>query len=133
MKKFDHKSLELKKDKKLVYTAMSKYLSYFKDHISKFVLGKGCVPLNPFNIPYFMLDTVNRDICREANNNLLKRADEVWVFGEVSNGVLAEIKIAKKMKKPINFFKIIKNKDIAKSSKKDIILENDVRGFLKEI
>ncbi len=37
MKNFNHQSLKLVEDKKLVYTAMSKRLSYFNDHISKFV------------------------------------------------------------------------------------------------
>jgi len=107
MKNFDHRSLRLIKNKKIVYTAMSKRLSYFKDHISKFVLEKGFVLLNPFNIPYFMLDTVERDICREANNNLLKKADEIWIFGKISDGVLSEIKIAKEIKKPTKFFQEI--------------------------
>ncbi len=45
-----------------------------------------------------MLDTTERDICRE------KKADEVWVFGKISDGVLAEIKIAKEIEKPTKFF-----------------------------
>jgi len=63
---------------KLVYTALSKRLFYFRMHISKFVLDKNCVPLNPFMLfEYFMLDTVERDKTREANNNLVKKADEL--------------------------------------------------------
>lgn len=46
--------------------------------ISKFVLEEGGVPLNPFMVfDYFMLDTVPRDTVREANNNLVKRCDEI--------------------------------------------------------
>lgn len=59
---FNHPSKELVQNKKLVFTAMSKHLAYFKDHISKFVLEKNAVPLNPFSIPYFALDTVSRDV-----------------------------------------------------------------------
>lgn len=43
---------------------------------------------------YFLLDAIERDLVREGNNNLVKRCDEIWVFGAVSNGVLAEIQIA---------------------------------------
>ena len=68
---FKHPSLNALRKKKLVYTAMSKHTAFFKDHISKFVLERGCVSLNPFAIPYFMLDTIPRDVVREANNNLV--------------------------------------------------------------
>jgi len=82
---------------KLVYTAFSKHLFYFRMHISAFVLKKGYAPINPFmNFEYFMLDTVERDVVRDANNSILRKADEVWVFGRISDGVLAEIRIAKK-------------------------------------
>ena len=104
---FTHQALDLKSYKKLVYTAMSKHLFYFRMHVSKFVLEEGCVPLNPFMIfEYFLLDSVDRDTVREANNNLVKRSDEIWVFGPVSNGVLAEIQIGKSMSKVIRYFKI---------------------------
>jgi len=33
---------------KLIYTAISKQLFYFRMHISKFVLEKNAIPLNPF-------------------------------------------------------------------------------------
>jgi hypothetical protein len=81
---------KINNDKKLVY------LAYFDKHIMKFVLENGCVPLNPYAVGYFLLDTVPRDIIREANNTLVKRADEIWVFGKISDGVLAEIKLANK-------------------------------------
>ena len=106
---------------KLVYTAHSKHYFYFRQHISKFVLDEKYVPLNPFMIfEYFMLDTIERDTIRNSNNNLVKRADEVWVFGPVSNGVLAEIKLAKQENKPLRYFSILKSKDIKE------ILENEV-------
>ena len=51
------------------------------------------VPLNPFMLfDYFFLDTIDRDIVREANNNVVLKSDEIRVFGPVSNWVLAEVK-----------------------------------------
>lgn len=50
---------------------------------------------------YFLLDAVDRDSVRVGNNNLVKQCDEIWVFGAVSNGVLAEIQIANKQGKPV--------------------------------
>ena len=90
--KFQHPQMGLDKDKKVVFTAISKRIFYFRKHISKFVLEQDCVPLNPFmNFDYFLDDIVDRDLIREANNVLAKRADELWVFCPISDGVLAEI------------------------------------------
>ena len=113
---------------KLVYTAISKKLFYFKMHISKFVLEKDCIPLNPFMIfEYFMLDTINRDKIREANNALVEKADELWVFGEVSDGVLVEIKLAKEKQKPIKYFTVIDSKEIKEISKDEVQFEEGVK------
>jgi len=135
MAEFNHSALGLQKERPLVYTAMSKHLFYFRFFISQFVVKQGAVPLNPFLLwDYFLLDTVNRDEVREANNNIVKRADEIWVFGAVSNGVLAEIKIAQEQKKPIKFFKIGNpHKIIQVVSKNEIEMEDDVKDFKNEI
>jgi len=134
MTDFNHKALNLKKNKPLVYTAMSKHLFYYRMHISKYVIEQYKVPLNPFMIfEYFMLDSVDRDLIREANNNLVIRSDELWVFGAVSNGVLAEIKIAKEMNKIIKYFKIEKPHNIISILRKDVKLEDDVKNFRSEL
>ena len=130
MKEFNHEALNLAKDKSLVYTAISKHYFYYRMFISKFVLENNKVPLNPFMIfDYFLLDTVNRDLVREGNNSIVKRSDELWVFGPISNGVLAEIQIAKQMKKPIKYFKIEKPHKIVEISKEQAEMEEEVKGF----
>jgi hypothetical protein len=72
------------------------------------VLNHGCVPLNPFRaFDYFLGERTDRDLVRQANFNLVRIADELWVFGDtIANGVLAEIKYAMQMRKPIRFFTI---------------------------
>ena len=117
---------------KLVFTAISKKLFYFRMHISKFVLEKNCIPLNPFMIfEYFMLDSVDRDKIREANNNLVKKSDELWVFGPISDGVLSEIKLAKETNKSINYFKVINSKDIKEISENEAEFEEGVENIFK--
>jgi hypothetical protein len=112
------------KDKKLVYTAFSKCNFYFRLFISKFVFKKGYVPLTPFLIcDYFMLDTVPRDTIRAVNNTLVKRCDEVWVFGQIANGVLAEINLAKKLKKTIKYFDIKNSQKIIPTTFKKLEIE----------
>ena len=126
-KNFSHPALNAQNDRPLVYTAMSKHLFYFRMYISVFVLERGGVPLNPFMIfDYFMLDAVDRDIVREGNNNLVKRCDELWVFGAVSNGVLVEIQIANEQGKPVRYFAIEKPHKIVESTKNNVELEDEV-------
>lgn len=121
-------------DMKLVYTAISKHYFYFRMQISKFVLEQGCVPLNPFMIfEYFMLDTVERDKIRNANNSIIKRADGLWVFGPISDGVLAEIRLAKKMNKPIRYFTVVDSKEIKEMPKNKVKFEGDLKKFFKEL
>jgi len=109
---------------KLIYPTFSKHLFYFRMHISKYILENGDVPLNPFMIhEYFLLDTIDRDKIRASNNALVERADELWVFGKISNGVMAEIQLAKKSKKPIRYFEVIASKDIKEISEKEVELE----------
>lgn len=130
MADFKHQALNLKHDYPLVYTATSKHYFYFRTFISKFVLEHAAVPLNPFMIfEYFMLDTVERDLVRAANNSIVARADEVWVFGSVSDGVLAEIKMAKDLGKPIKYFKIVNSKDIVEITKDEVMMENEVLDY----
>lgn len=134
MEDFTHKALNLKENKSLVYTAMSKHLFYYRMFISKYVIEQRKVPLNPFMIfEYFLLDTVDRDLVREGNNNLVMRCDELWVFGPISNGVLAEIKLAKEMNKPIKYFKIEKPHRIVAAQKEDMPMEDDVKEFRSDL
>lgn len=134
MNEFEHKSLELNNNKPLVYTAMSKHLFYFRMFISKFVLQNGGVPLNPFMVfDYFLLDSLDRDLVREGNNNLVKRADEIWVFGAIADGVLAEIRIAKEAGKKVRYFKVIKSQLIEEIGPSEVEMEEEVSGFREEL
>lgn len=134
MREFEHQTLNLKEDKLLVYTAISKHYFYYRMFISKFVLEQHKIPLNPFMIfDYFLLDCVDRNLIREGNNNLVNRADELWVFGPISNGVLAEIKIAKRMNKPIKYFAIQKPHQIILIRTEEAEFENEVKEFRDQI
>lgn len=130
MSTFSHPALSLSEEKKLVYTALSKKFFYFRFHIVKFVLEQGMVPLNPFtSFDYFLLDTVERDCVRAANNTLVRRADELWVFGDVSDGVLAEIQQAKRQAKPIRYFKIVESRFIVPVEPSEVTLEEGLAAF----
>jgi hypothetical protein len=126
-KDFTHPALNVQKDKPLIYTAMSKHLFYYRAFISAFVLERGGVPLNPFMIfDYFLHGMVDNDLVREGNNNLVKRCDEIWVFGSISNGVLAEIQIANERGQTVRYFAIQKPHKIVETTKDKIDLETEV-------
>ena len=109
---------------KLIFTAMSKHTFYFRQHISRFVLEHNCVPLNPFMLfDYFLLDTVDRDMVRNANSNLVKRCDELWVFGPISDGVQREIELAESLNKPIRYFEVIDSREIREISRDEVEFE----------
>ncbi|GAA2522246.1 DUF7768 domain-containing protein [Winogradskya humida] len=89
----------------VVYTAHSKLTFFCRDVIAEFVLRQNRLPLNPFRIfDYFLGDRVDRDLVRRGNNNLVRIANEIWVFGDIADGVLLEIRLAEKLGKPVRYF-----------------------------
>lgn len=97
--------MNLLEPKKIVYTAQSRHLFYARMLICRYVLEHDAVPLNPFNVwGYFLYDLVDRDLVRRGNNNIVRVSDEIWVFGPIADGVLAEIDLAIKLQKPLRFF-----------------------------
>ena len=100
-----HPAENLKEKKKLVFTAQSAQNFHLRFQICEFVFEQGAIPLNPFMAyDYFLANLVEHDVIRNANNNLLARCDELWVFGDISDGVEVEIAYAKQLGKRIRFF-----------------------------
>ncbi len=90
-----------------VYTAHSKLTFFCRDVVSEYVLTQGALPLNPFRIfDYFLGDRVDRDLVRRGNNNLVRIADETWVFGDIADGVFLEIEYALRLGRPVRYFTI---------------------------
>ena len=127
---FSHEALALKGNRELIYTAMSKHYFYYRMHISRYVLEQGKVPLNPFMLfDYFLLDSVDRDDVRDANNSVVLRSDEIWVFGPISNGVLSEILLAKKANKPIRYFRIEPPHTIVPLVNEELEMEEEIEQY----
>ena len=97
----------LRTSKKLIFTAQSAKNFHQRMLICRYVFDQGHVPLNPFNMfGYYLYELVPRNAVREGNNNVLSRCDELWVFGDVSDGVFSEIRYAEELKMPIRYFSI---------------------------
>lgn len=93
----------------LVFTAHAAETAYLRERICAFVLGRDAVPVNPWmSGGYFLYGLVDKDDVRRANNNLLMRCDELWVFlsgrGEVADGVRVEIDWAEREARPVRWF-----------------------------
>ena len=122
-----HRALDIKPADTVVFTAMSKKYFYMRFFVTKFALEQGAVPINPFtSFDYFLLDVVERDVVRRANNTLVARADELWVFGDIADGVRAEVVQAQAQNKPVRFFAFTKDKDIHEVSISDLVYEDGV-------
>ena len=101
---------KLSTQQKVVFAAMSKQNFYLREHIVKFILEQDYTPTCAFMMfSYFLLDTVDREALIRANNDLIRRSDELWVFGDLSDGVREEISLATKLGIPVKFFTIGEN------------------------
>ena len=122
-----HRALAIKPADTVVFTTMSKKYFYMRFFVTKFVLDQGVVPINPFtSFDYFLLDAVERDTVRRANNTLVARADELWVFGDIADGVRAEVVQAWQQHKTVRFFAFCGDKHIYEVAINDVVYEDGV-------
>lgn len=98
-------TLDFTTKNKVVFAAMSKKNFFLREHVIRFVLNQGHTPTCAFMMfSYFLLDTVNRDALISANNDLIRRSDELWVFGDVSSGVKAEVGLAQQLGRTVRYY-----------------------------
>ena len=115
----------------VVFAAMSKHSFCYRMFITRYILEKGRIPLTIFTLyDYFLLDTVDRKFMIEANNVLVARSDELWIFGPVSEGVAKEIRVAESLGKPVSYFAIQKPHRIVKIPKSQVEYEEGIECFL---
>lgn len=73
----------------------------------KFAISKGYIPLAPhLHYPQFLddRDMEERELGLHFALILLGKCEELWVFGEVSQGMADEIEKAERRKMPIKYF-----------------------------
>lgn len=131
---FHHRALDLRRTKPVIFTAMSKATFYYRVAISKFVLEQSSIPINPFlNFDFGFFGLVSRDDVLVANYNLLCRSDEVWVFGPVSDGVAAEIIIARELNMPVRYFSVKPSGVIEEIGEDDVRYEEEIAAYQPEL
>lgn len=129
-----HPRLRFKTVYPIIYPAYSKRNFYWQMHISKFCIEKGFVPLNPFMLfRYFLSDMVPRETIYQANNTLVRISDAIWTFGEISNGVLAEMQLAERNDIQTDHYKIVDRKPdyvrFRKINTNSLVYEPDLRNI----
>lgn len=73
----------------------------------RLAISKGCIPLAPhLHYPQFMddEDKKERELGLRFALILLGKCDELWVFGNISEGMAREITMANKRGMPIRYF-----------------------------
>jgi hypothetical protein len=112
----------------IVYTAISKHLFYYKMFISKFVLLEGAIPLNPFMLfDYFIMDAVDRKRIYAANAEIIKRVEELWVFGPMSDGIYDELVLARAAGKKTRYFTLENSSAIHEIEPQKVAVEEELK------
>ena len=93
-------------EKKAVYVLFAKTNSAHRTKISKFVLDSGSIPSYPAIVSdfYSEIPSPAAGTERDRRDSIIRRADEVWVFGEISTELDDEVRLAKRLGKPVKYF-----------------------------
>ena len=73
----------------------------------RFAVNQGQIPVAPHLLfPQFMDDgdPTERELAMFFGQVLLGKCKELWVFGEISEGMKQEIEVAKRRRQPIRYF-----------------------------
>lgn len=113
--------------KKVIFIAMNSKHFKLREWITKFVFDQGEVPINCLMVyGYYLYDMVPRDKIIDAYKTVVMKCDELWVFGDVSDGIRDAMIIAKKANLPVKYFSMIKYPDIFEIPEDQLVWEEGV-------
>lgn len=130
----DMKRLRIKAGKrntrKMVYVTHSKSWFYAKEVVVQFAVKQGVAAVNPFmNYGFYLNEMVKKDEIVECCHQLIRTADELWVFGPVSEAILTDIAVAVMEGKEIRFFSISDQiSEIHELHMDDVVFEREVHA-----
>ncbi len=97
------------KGKKLIFVSQASINMCWARMLCKFVLEKNHVPVNYFTVfGHFVHELADLSTMIDSINAIIVRCDELWAFGEISEGMWFEIKMCKKLGIPLKYFSIDK-------------------------
>jgi predicted CoA-binding protein len=92
--------------KKTVAIGLSRKNFSQRIKVTKFVIGQGYIPIYPGIAQDWWPVERKKNELKNDIEDIIKRADEFWVFGIISEELLTNIKLAKKLRKPIRYFEL---------------------------
>jgi len=114
--------------KKVIFVAMNAKLFRLREWITKFVFEQDAIPINCLMVyGYYLYDMVPRVKIIEAYKTVVKKCDELWVFGDVSDGIRDGMIIARKNNMPIKFFDISQYPKIFEIDEDHVIYEEGIQ------
>lgn len=126
-KQLKNKINKYDKNNKVVFASQAAINMCWARMICKYILDQGFVPVNYFTaFGHFVHELADQQKMIDSINSLIVRCDELWVFGDISEGMWHEVKMCKELGIPIHYYCI-------KELPGDIneISENDVRYHYK--
>lgn len=95
------------KGRKVVFVSQAAVNMCWARLICKFVIEKGHSPVNYFTaFGHFVHELADQQTMIDSINSLIVRCDELWAFGEISEGMWYEIKMCKELGIPVRYFDI---------------------------
>lgn len=114
-------------EKKVIFVAMNGKYFRLRELITKFVFEQGSIPINCLMIfGYYLYDMVPRSMIIKGYKAIVPKCDELWTFGEISDGIHDGMVIAKKNKVPIRHFDISRYPEIFEVSEEQSVYEEGI-------
>lgn len=116
--------------RKMVYVTHSKSWFYARTAVMQFAVEQGAAAVDPFmNYGYYLDGAVEKDEIIECCHQFIRTADELWVFGPISEAILTDIAVAVMEGKSVHFFSISEQvSEIHELKMEDIIFEREVHA-----
>lgn len=110
--KIAEKIVKFDKGKKVVFVSQASINMCWARMLCKYVLDQKHVPVNYFTVfANFVHEIADLETMIDSINSLIVRCDELWAFGEISEGMWYEIKMCLELGIPVKFFSISKLPD----------------------
>lgn len=119
-----------RKCRKMVYVTHSRSWFYAKEAVVQFAVKQGVAAVNPFmNYGFYLNGAVEKDEIMECCHQLIRTAEELWVFGPVSEAILTDIAVAVMEGKEVRFFSISERaSEIRELQMDDVVFEREVHA-----
>lgn len=116
--------------RKMVYVTHSKNWFYVREAVMQFAVEQGVAAVNPYmNYGFYLNGAVGKDEIVECCHQFIRTADELWVFGPISEAILTDIAVAVMEGKAVHFFSISEHASkIHELPLEDIIFEREVHA-----